>query len=140
MTVFAAEGDAGGIGEASCVEIADFEAPAGPCWDSRVDCSKFSRGSPPPADTAVGGSLPPSLWPGTSLPWPSPALSGGVELMSRSARLVRVDMGPNTPACVLSLAVACVRLFAAPVEAGYVTSSALLSRPPSHPCAEGNAR
>ena len=38
---------------------------------------------------------------------------------------------PNTPACVLSLAVACVRLFAAPVEAGYVTSSALLSRPPS---------
>ena len=69
MTVFAAEGDAGGIGEASCVEIADFEAPTEPCWDSRVDCSKFSRGSPPPVDTAVGGSLPPSLWPGTSLPW-----------------------------------------------------------------------
>ena len=38
---------------------------------------------------------------------------------------------PNTPACVFSLAVVCVRLFAAPVEAGYVTSSALLSRPPS---------
>ena len=42
---------------------------------------------------------------------------------------------PNTPACVLFLAVACVRLFAAPVEAGYVTSSALLSRPPSQAAA-----
>ena len=39
---------------------------------------------------------------------------------------------PNTPACVFSLAVVCVRLFAAPVEAGYVTSSAPLFRPPSH--------
>ena len=43
----------------------------------------------------------------------------------------RALMAASTPACVLFLAVACVRLFAAPVEAGYVTSSALLSRPPS---------
>ena len=62
--------------------------------------------------------------------WSAPSLLAGER--PRAALTCEGYADPNTPACVLSLAVACVRLFAAPVEAGYVTSSALLSRPPSH--------
>ena len=61
--------------------------------------------------------------------WSAPSLLAGER--PRAALTCEGYADPNTPACVLSLAVACVRLFAAPVEAGYVTSSALLSRPPS---------
>ena len=61
--------------------------------------------------------------------WSAPSLLAGER--PRAALTCEGYAEPNTPACVLSLAVACVRLFAAPVEAGYVTSSALLSRPPS---------
>ena len=61
--------------------------------------------------------------------WSAPSLLAGER--PRAALTCEGYAEPNTPACVLSLAVARVRLFAAPVEAGYVTSSALLSRPPS---------
>ena len=61
--------------------------------------------------------------------WSAPSLLAGER--PRAALTCEGYAVPNTPACVLFLAVACVRLFAAPVEAGYVTSSALLSRPPS---------
>ena len=66
--------------------------------------------------------------------WSAPSLLAGER--PRAALTCEGYADPNTPACVLSLAVACVRLFAAPVEAGYVTSSALLSRPPSHAICE----
>ena len=61
--------------------------------------------------------------------WSAPSLLAGER--PRAALTCEGYADPNTLACVLSPTFACVRLFAAPVEAGYVTSSALLSRPPS---------
>ena len=57
--------------------------------------------------------------------WSAPSLLAGER--PRAALTCEGYAVPNTRACVLFPAVACVRLFAAPVEAGYVTSSALLS-------------